>query len=609
MSGIEVAGVVLGVLPLIISAIEHYDSGLDRMTAFVKWKGELDKAMRELWIQHSYYEMTLRTLLGGVVTETELEEMITRPESELWKSRHLDRELRQKLGKAYQVYSFTITEMGGYMKTLAKHLDLDKTEASTADDLGAILEANPPVEGSLLHGTAKFEFRRRLKLTVKRSDIRRLLKDIKHCNERLDSFIEKADKFEQSVPQQQQQQQTTDSRRSPILSIPLQQIHSHAHHVHSMLSRAWTCSTHSSHRVHLLLEHRMMRTKRKIQMRSRIGGSGDGQESDPASFKLYFKDTDQSDTTPAYAAEVRVLEEPIPQPRSTSVTFQLSPPSIPGAGLDPSDTSSMETIHDLCSTFHTSGDLYFGLYLDTISQGILRGKDVAVHQPIHLTQSLITLEDILFTTRKWQPLTEEDRYILAITLAGSFLQLHDTPWIGSHWTAQDIFFCQDISIATQKSPVGKGTRVDVLHPLITKTYNVPAGDEASETLSLSPTVIDNGEPDLSIDSDDTVNLLALARLLLEIRSSRRIGDLRRKEDLGPGATPNEVTDLQTLKRWIEQEKGNLSFAFRGAITYCMMSFADPDSNLKDLGFRETVIGKVVAPLLEELHFLQEGRDG
>ncbi|KAK3342184.1 hypothetical protein B0T25DRAFT_574487 [Lasiosphaeria hispida] len=58
--------------------------------------------------------------------------------------------------------------------------------------------------------------------------------------------------------------------------------------------------------------------------------------------------------------------------------------------------------------------------------------------------------------------------------------------------------------------------------------------------------------------DDNVNLLTLAK----IWSSHRIEDLRRSEDFGPHSLPNEATDLQTLKRWMVQERGNLSFASR-----------------------------------------------
>lgn len=49
MSGIEVAGVILGALPLIIPALENYNGSLEATVAFFKWKGQLSAALRSLW--------------------------------------------------------------------------------------------------------------------------------------------------------------------------------------------------------------------------------------------------------------------------------------------------------------------------------------------------------------------------------------------------------------------------------------------------------------------------------------------------------------------------------------------------------------------------------
>ena len=57
--------------------------------------------------------------------------------------------------------------------------------------------------------------------------------------------------------------------------------------------------------------------------------------------------------------------------------------------------------------------------------------------------STITLEKILYGDETHPPLTRRQRYILAVTLASSFLQLSGTPWIGTRWTKSDIVFFQD----------------------------------------------------------------------------------------------------------------------------------------------------------------------
>ncbi len=243
---------------------------------------------------------------------------------------------------------------------------------------------------------------------------------------------------------------------------------------------------------------------------------------------------------------------------------------------------------------------------------MLRGTYPAAQRPICPGNDLVTLEDILFSAPKpWQPFTNEDRYALAITLVASFLQLYKTPWVGDRWTERDIHFFQAPPEAATNNLGTTGTfppdkRVDISHPFVTKTYK-SAVSTTSSTATLPPAAsIYSATNEQPPTHDDSVNFLTLARILLEIRTSRRIEDQRRSEDMGPGALPNEATDLQTLKRWVQQEKGNLSFAFRDAIKYCMKCFADPDIDFKDLAFRQSVIEGVVAPLLEELHFLREG---
>ncbi|KAL4723520.1 hypothetical protein ACLX1H_009155 [Fusarium chlamydosporum] len=190
MSGFEIAGIVLGSIPLLISAIEHYSNSLDRATAFFKWKDGLNSALREFWYQHSSFTLTLRNILKDVASPSEIEEMIGDPHHELWKSQDLSLALQEMLKFAYKPYISTIKDMHACMERLASHLDVDR-DAGTADDLEAIMKANKrlPSTGGLI----KFEFRRAVKLTMKRREVRILLDDMKACNNGLDEFINKTE--------------------------------------------------------------------------------------------------------------------------------------------------------------------------------------------------------------------------------------------------------------------------------------------------------------------------------------------------------------------------------------------------------------------------------
>ncbi|GAB1314679.1 hypothetical protein MFIFM68171_04889 [Madurella fahalii] len=165
----------------------------------------------------------------------------------------------------------------------------------------------------------------------------------------------------------------------------------------------------------------------------------------------------------------------------------------------------------------------------------------------HLGTAIWNVAEVKVREDQWQHFTEEDCYILAITLAASFLQLYTTPWIGDRWSER-IFSsarrCPKITNVTS-------TRIDVQHPFVTKTYRKVVGTTFTITLPSGTTIYSAAAGAFgSSTRDDSVNLLTLAKILMEIRSNHRIEDSRRSEDLGPHSLPNEATDLQMLKRWM-----------------------------------------------------------
>jgi hypothetical protein len=257
--------------------------------------------------------------------------------------------------------------------------------------------------------------------------------------------------------------------------------------------------------------------------------------------------------------------------------------------------------------YSSAGHSCLGFCLDLTSRSVLRGTYPAAQRPIHVGNDLVSLEDVLFSAdNKWQPLTQEDRYILCITLVASFLQLYKTPWVGDRWSGRDIhFFEQPLAATDHGITARQAKRADIHHAFVSKTYT-SAAQPLPTTATTQQAPQDTIYTTPSTTHDDSINLLTLARLLLEIQSGRRIESLRQTTDLGPGARPNEATDLQTLKRWVRLEKGNLSFAFREAVLYCMKGFADPDTDLGDLGCRAGVVEGVVVPLEEELVCLMGG---
>lgn len=120
----EIAGLVLGAVPLVISALEHYEHITEPAKAFFQWKGQLSQMIRKLYMEHTLFEMNLELLLRRTVTNDDLLEMVADPQNELWKSKELVADLKRDLGKAYNPSMDTVTEMASIMIAIAANLNI-----------------------------------------------------------------------------------------------------------------------------------------------------------------------------------------------------------------------------------------------------------------------------------------------------------------------------------------------------------------------------------------------------------------------------------------------------------------------------------------------------
>ncbi|KAG5810240.1 hypothetical protein H9Q74_006580 [Fusarium xylarioides] len=571
MSGFEIAGIVLGSIPLLISAIEHYSDSLDRATAFFKWKDGLNSVLREFWYQHSSFELTLRNILKDVASPSEIEEMIGDPHHELWKSRDLSQALQEMLKFAYRPYISTIKDMHTCMKRLASHLDIDR-DAGTADDLEAIMKANKRLPSA--SGLTRFEFKRAVKLTMKRKEVRTLLEDMKACNNRLDEFINKSE-----APSNNSITGTTVERLG--LSSSLQQIQNYATMLHQTLGKAWSCSAHASHEIRLLLEDRVVRhsepkSLKKVKLSRK-----------PPCFTITHKSPMSSALWKS--AKIEIIdsdqEDQEADEKDKTIRFKDAPPRRLFQGQQSMNIRSIHgltVVRDLCTAFRCYNGFGFGLD----DQGVLYETYQDEIKPVCCADNLISLEELLLThsgMKCFTPLTEEQRYRLSIILTSSFLQLHSTPWLNKHWNQHAVFF--------SSTSIDDQLVVDLGHPFIAESYGTSS---CQNTTSFEAKGL----------ADDSANLLMLAKILLQIKFHGRTSFANSKENMSNSTAFDRVRESQLLNQWIFQERENLSFAHYNAIQFCIAASNSIDANLWDLKYRQIVLDRVVVPLVNELSHWQ-----
>src|SRR6187551_3514573 len=126
MSGIEVVALVLGTLPLLISALEHYKEGTSRVKRWWKYGKELDFLLMDLDPQFEIYRGICETLLSKIGVEpSEIMRLLEEPGGEEWRNPELGRAMEKFLGHSYPSYLNTMDKMNRAITHLKQRLCLD----------------------------------------------------------------------------------------------------------------------------------------------------------------------------------------------------------------------------------------------------------------------------------------------------------------------------------------------------------------------------------------------------------------------------------------------------------------------------------------------------
>lgn len=125
VTGIETAGLVLGSLPLVISALEHYAEGISTIIKWWHFKKEILCLVRSLEAEQARFLNTCELVLEGLVPAPDLERLIQNAGGEEWKDNELDAKLRRRLHRSYKPYVHSVTDMKVALEELKTKLELN----------------------------------------------------------------------------------------------------------------------------------------------------------------------------------------------------------------------------------------------------------------------------------------------------------------------------------------------------------------------------------------------------------------------------------------------------------------------------------------------------
>lgn len=101
MSGVEVAGLILAILPLCISALEHHRDELRHFKSLFRYHKEIERNAEDLGVAYVGFAQTITLVFeeAGVAESDQLERMVTSLDTAVWSDSSLESNLIAYFGR------------------------------------------------------------------------------------------------------------------------------------------------------------------------------------------------------------------------------------------------------------------------------------------------------------------------------------------------------------------------------------------------------------------------------------------------------------------------------------------------------------------------------
>ncbi|KAF2117448.1 hypothetical protein BDV96DRAFT_598341 [Lophiotrema nucula] len=582
MSGVEIAGLVLAVLPVLISAAEHYKKK--------KLEPRRTEFMANLLYETWFLRENLNRLARGLLElPEEVRVGLTSPDASQsleaqWKADNVVRALQTHFGKGYETFCTTLEVMLDSLERVVeyKSLRLSSEEATRPDRAYAKLTAIRDSAASAPINSVKHRVRFAV-FEAKRYEQR--LASIKETNLHLEKLI--AVSSDPVVSTLDTEPQARQSIGAPYIKLrPL------IHTLYDAIENSWSCECDHKHDARLCL----------LQDTS---GRRDSVMSEPKVDEHVYYDLLVSVRT---ASRCRWLESQLCislQPQSKEeqgkiVRFDLkqetsspisedavSEDSVASPGTSNSfpgrrraSTATRKKVEKLCKTI-----LQAERNLCTPQIMFDEGDLWHVTSNISRTAKKTDTEDVSLASllASGRKLKKKEKLALPVILANSILHFCESPWLSEEWSKEHIHFFM--------TP-GHKFDCDIYRPYLSPNFQrtdnqieVTEDDEIVFRIHPSPSI------------------LALGILLLEIELDSTLDKHYTDDDLVDGAR-NANTDYVTALRLFEQESDDIHIKYQNALSACLTcDFFDPDTmtpTLDDEQFRQAVFDNIVRPLEIEL---------
>ncbi|KAK4162417.1 hypothetical protein QBC43DRAFT_321896 [Cladorrhinum sp. PSN259] len=555
MSGFEVAGIVLGSIPLLVSALEHYSEGVSTLRRWRKYERELQSLIRNLQTEHAKVKNVCEKLLYGLVPLSDLEAMIKDPFGHLWREDEVYRKICGRLWEASDVFEATVQDVKAALEEMTKRLESQKDgkvsgflftlKRSDYQDLLERIKTGVSDLENLTDRNIELEPVRRVRsqgklLRILREVSRSLYRALRAsldcgCSHKIGIKLERrsldimpGDDDEKII-----RELAFQLALSSQANVPKQQEHpAVAQAWHELVIKSAGCP-------------RMQRTFTPTQCSLEPAKKTKPKKSVNFSFSNSTTTSTITTKTTTSTATTTVFQT---KPDSQASLAQLTT-AMTSFGL-----AGLEVTLRLCDKLQRAKDQT----KETHSYGVIVDQDAgstrrySVH-PLAIkgstSWSIVSLQDILDHNDGiiQVPLSYRERLHLAVVISSGVLQLHDTPWLPESLNSGNIFF-----MSINGFPIYS-------HPLFLTEH----GKNSNSNQSAEP-VMDN----LPFAFHRDARLLSLGCLLIELILGQTLVSLRGNQTNTSFPSGSQLADYVTAQSLLAKVKAE-SLNYWTAVRRCI----------------------------------------
>ncbi|KAF3907809.1 hypothetical protein ABW21_db0208691 [Orbilia brochopaga] len=430
----EVAGLVLGAIPIIVSAVEGYK----KTSKFAKLAINKRTCIRNLINCLSGHRVILVEVLWKLHRDSGVK-TVTHADPELLnclRDKASQQHFHDYLGEdTYAALIGKIERSCATIKTIAEYIAaLVSGLGVPTDELKKIIQANEAQKPKQL------DIMRRLKIGFKECDIRAAIKELDETIETIRGLTDIACENRQHV--------VINSPKTKKLAGTLHRVRRLANKLHVAIGRSWKAGCHSKHDTKLFLDDHLgaivddaLSTVKKANLAPSV------------TFRIVFEAKALPNSAVWHETTVQVLDDDgsdesleIITPSRTPEPRRKAAFAIPEVVSPKSEMDNITVIADICATMAVvkSSDQGFTFVVAENRKFGFISRDDRIPSPCCFFGSETSLQTLLLSDpepgRRGPLIPLRMQMLLAFRLASNLLQLLQTRWIQRAWSKDAIHF-------------------------------------------------------------------------------------------------------------------------------------------------------------------------